>query len=106
LSTKRGQRHPHKFCSALFLVNHNDHKVYSRSDDLPRTKSKQSPLRKYGEEHHIEQLTKSKWKGTEDDAWAMAALAVKLCEKQGAYRGPSGNTYVFIAFGEVKLSKK
>jgi hypothetical protein len=63
-------------------------------------------VRKYGEEHHIERLTKSKWKGTEDDAWAMAALAVKLCGEQGAYRGPAGATYVFIAFGEVKLSRK
>jgi len=63
-------------------------------------------VRKYGEEHHIDRLTKSKWKGTEDDAWAMAALAVKLCGEQGAYRGPAGTTYVFIAFGEVKLSRK
>jgi len=63
-------------------------------------------VRKYGEEHRIDRLTKPKWEGTEDDAWAMAALAVKLCGEQGAYRGPSGTTYVFIAFGEVKLSKK
>jgi hypothetical protein len=54
----------------------------------------------------IDRPTKSKWKGTEDDAWAMAALAVKLCGERAAYRGPSGTTYVFIAFGEVKLSKK
>jgi Family of unknown function (DUF6882) len=63
-------------------------------------------VRKYGEERHIDRLTKSKWKGTEDDAWAMAALAVKLCGEQGAYRGPAGTTYVFIAFGEIKLSRK
>lgn len=63
-------------------------------------------VRKYGEKHNIERLTKSKWLGTEDEAWAMAALAVKLCGEQGAYRGPAGATYVFIAFGEVKLSKE
>jgi hypothetical protein len=63
-------------------------------------------VRKYGEKHHIDRLTKPKWKGTEDDAWAMTAIAVKLCAEQGAYRGPSGATYVFIAFGEVKLTKK
>ncbi|HET6977556.1 MAG TPA: hypothetical protein VFI24_14595 [Pyrinomonadaceae bacterium] len=61
---------------------------------------------KYGEEHHIERLTTRKWVGSEDDAWAMAAVAVKLCGEQGAYRGPSGSTHVFIAFGEVSLSKK
>ena len=63
-------------------------------------------LLKYGEEHHIERLTKRKWVGTEEDAWAMTALAVKLCEKQGAYRGPSGATKVFMVFGEIVLTKK
>ena len=63
-------------------------------------------VRKYGEEHHINRLTNAKWVGTDDDAWAMTALAVKLCGEQGAYRGPASGTYVFMAFGEVKLSKK
>jgi hypothetical protein len=63
-------------------------------------------VRKYGEEHHVVKLTQRKWTGTEDDAWAMVALAVKLCEEQGAYRGPAGATHVFIAFGGVTLSKK
>ena len=63
-------------------------------------------LLKYGEEHHIERLTTRKWVGTEDDAWAMLALAVKLCGEQGGYRGPAGATHVFIAFGTVELSKK
>jgi hypothetical protein len=63
-------------------------------------------MRKYGEEHHIDRLTKAKWVGTKDDAWAMAALAVKLCREQGAYLGTSGDTDVFIVFGEVKLSKQ
>ena len=63
-------------------------------------------VRKYGEEHHIDQLTTRKWVGTEEDAWAMVALAVKLCGEQGAYSGPAGATYVFIVFGEVALSKK
>ena len=62
-------------------------------------------LREYGEQHGIEKLTTRKWTGTEDDAWAMAALAVRLCEAQGAYRGPAGTSYVFMTFGEVKISK-
>jgi hypothetical protein len=62
-------------------------------------------VRKYGEEHHIDRLTTRKWVGTEDDAWAMVALEVKLCGEQGAYRGPSGPTAFFIAFGEIVLSK-
>ena len=63
-------------------------------------------VRKFGEEHHVDKLTQRKWTGTENDAWAMVALAVKLCEEQGAYRGPAGATQVFIAFGGVTLSKK
>jgi hypothetical protein len=62
-------------------------------------------LKEYGEKHRIEKLTMRKWTGTEDDAWAMAALAVKLCNAQGAYRGPAGPAYVFMTFGEVKISK-
>ena len=63
-------------------------------------------VRKYGEDHHILRLTERKWVGTKDDAWSMVALAVKLCGEQGAYLGPAGATYVFIAFGEVKLSRQ
>ncbi len=63
-------------------------------------------LLKYGEDYQIDRLTKRKWVGTEEDAWAMTALAVKLCGKQGAYRGPAGATKVFMVFGEVVLTKK
>ena len=63
-------------------------------------------LLKYGEDHRIERLTTRKWVGTEEEAWAMAAVAVKLCGKQGAYRGPAGPTKVFIVFDVVEISKK
>lgn len=63
-------------------------------------------VREYGQKHGIEKLTTRKWTGTEDDAWAMAALAVKLCDAQGAYRGPTGSAYVLMTFGEVELSKR
>ncbi|WP_149495909.1 DUF6882 domain-containing protein [Roseiconus lacunae] len=62
-------------------------------------------VKDYGEEHGIDKLTTRKWTGTEDDAWAMAALAVKLCGAEGAYRGPAGQSFVFMTFGEVRISK-
>ena len=62
-------------------------------------------VKAYGETNHIERLTTAEWPCEESDAWAMTALAVKLCGSQGAYRGPAGSTYVFITFGTVKLSK-
>jgi hypothetical protein len=32
-------------------------------------------------------------------------VACKLCEAQGAYRGPSDTALVFMNFGDVQLSK-
>ena len=43
---------------------------------------------------------------TEDKAWEMTALTCKLGGYQGAYRGPAGQTMVFITFGEVQLQKQ
>ncbi len=62
-------------------------------------------VRAYGEQIGEEKLTATKWVGEENDAWAMTALACKLCAAQGAYRGPAGSTLVFITFGDVELRK-
>lgn len=60
-------------------------------------------VKEYGETHGIEKLTSRTWNGTEEDGWAMAALATKLCGAQGVYRGPSGSAFVFMTFGEVTI---
>lgn len=60
----------------------------------------------YGREHRIERLTTPKWPADETDGWRMAALANRLCSSNGAYRGPAGNTMVFMTFGEIKLEKR
>jgi hypothetical protein len=62
-------------------------------------------VKEYGESHQIERLTTPEFRADEREAWALTALAVKLCESQGAYRGPAGSTAVFMTFSEVKLSK-
>ena len=62
-------------------------------------------VRDYGQEHKIARLTSAEWSCAEADAWNMAALACKLCASQGVYRGPAGTAFVFISFGQVKLSK-
>lgn len=62
-------------------------------------------VKQYGEQHQIVRLTTPIWNASETDAWAMTALAVKLCEAQGAYRGSAGSTYAFFTFGEIKLSR-
>ena len=69
-------------------------------------KSDSLRVKDYGQQHQIARLTTAQWSGTEADAWNMAALACKLCEAQGVYRGPAGNSLVFISFNQVKLNKK
>jgi hypothetical protein len=62
-------------------------------------------VKAYGEAHGIERFTTRKIACTEDDAWEFTAVACKLADAQGAYRGPSGTARVFMTFGEVCLSK-
>jgi hypothetical protein len=59
----------------------------------------------YGEEHDISCLTTQKISCAESDCWEFTALAAKLDEAQGAYRGPAGRTYIFMTFGNVQISK-
>jgi hypothetical protein len=61
--------------------------------------------REYGEKRGISDLTERKIATTEDKCWEFTALACKLCNDQGAYRGPAGATMVFITFGSVKVGK-
>lgn len=62
-------------------------------------------VKSYGQKHGMSKLTKPKWKGEEEDAWNMAAIACYLCDAQGAYRGPADSTFVFMTFGEVQINK-
>lgn len=62
-------------------------------------------LMEYGKQHGIRRLTTPEWAAEEMDGWRMAALACRLCESNGAYRGPAGTTFVFITFGEVQIKK-
>ena len=59
----------------------------------------------FGKKHGIEQLTAPTWHATEEEAWGLTALACKLCDAQGAYRGPAGTTHIFMTFGEVQVRK-
>ncbi len=63
-------------------------------------------VRQYGQKHSIPRLTEPKWSGDEMDAWTMVALACRLCRANGAYRGPTGDTFVFFSFGKVQISKR
>lgn len=58
----------------------------------------------YGKKHGIDRFTTRKLACSEDEAWEFVAVACKLCDAQGAYRGPMDSTYVFMTFGEISLS--
>lgn len=62
-------------------------------------------VRDYGKQYRIPQFTSEKWPAEEIDCWHMAAVACRICGSNGAYRGPSGTTYVFFTFGEAKIKK-
>ena len=61
---------------------------------------------RYGQQRGIPELTTRKMVTTEEKAWEMTALTCKLGGYQGAYRGPAGQTMVFITFGDVQLQKQ
>jgi hypothetical protein len=69
-----------------------------------RLKKDALQVRNYGGQHGLTRLTTAKWPATESNAWEMTALATRLCGAEGAYRGPAGETFVFITFGKVELS--
>jgi len=61
--------------------------------------------RQFGMDNGLPQYTERMVECTEDQAWEFAAVAARLGEANGAYRGPAGTALVFMTFGEIKLSK-
>ena len=59
--------------------------------------------RRFGERHGLEAYTTVEIACTEDDAWTFTAVACHLSESQGGYSGPSGDTRVFMTFGELQF---
>jgi hypothetical protein len=58
----------------------------------------------FGERYGLEEYTTRKIECGEDLAWEFAAVACHLAGAQGAYRGPSGPTMVFMTFGTVTIA--
>lgn len=62
-------------------------------------------MKAYGERHGVTSYTTRKIACTEAEAWQFAAVAAYLTGAQGAYRGPTGTTLVFMTYGTVTLKK-
>ena len=60
---------------------------------------------RWGEENQMKNFMSRKVTCSEDDAWGFAAVANRLGNGSGVYRGPDGTTLVFMTFGEIQLAK-
>ena len=62
-------------------------------------------VKNYGETNAIRILTTPRIQCEESQAWEFVAIACKLGNSQGAYRGPHEGTFVFMTFDNVQLNK-
>ena len=98
-------------CSAQIIGSYNSADrswqwAWANPSVVDNLKTDSLKVKDYGEKNGFEKLTQAEWQGSEDDAWAMAAIACKICGSQGIYRGPaSDKLFVFISFGKVEISK-
>lgn len=60
-------------------------------------------VREYGREHGVRRLVEPAWACQEMEAWETTALACRLCNASGAYRGSAGRTLIFFTFREVRI---
>ncbi len=59
----------------------------------------------WGTKNGIQRFTTRKVKCSEQEAWEFTAVAARLANANGAYRGPAGTTMVFMTFGTITLEK-
>lgn len=57
----------------------------------------------FGDKHELPELTAKSLKMTEQEAWQMTALAMKVNAAHGVYRGPTEGPIVFMTLGKPKI---
>jgi hypothetical protein len=55
----------------------------------------------FGEAHALPELTESRQRATELEAWRLTAIALKVNGAVGAYRGPTEGPVIFMNIGEL-----
>jgi len=65
-----------------------------------------SLVREYGRRNGIRLFTTRKVICSEEDAWEFAAVAARLAEANGVYRGNADGPWVYVTFGEVQIEKR
>jgi hypothetical protein len=62
--------------------------------------------REWGYTHDMNDYTTQLVQCSQDKVWEFVAVAARLGEANGAYRGPSGSTFIFMTFGQITLQKR
>lgn len=69
----------------------------------PRLRGDAERTRWFGEKHELSELTERRLRTTEQDAWRLTAVAMKVNAASGAYRGPTEGPVVFMTLGEPSV---
>jgi hypothetical protein len=62
--------------------------------------------KKWGEENSVPMFLQQIVECTEDDAWNFTAVATRLSEANGAYKGQAGTTFIYMTFGKTTMQKR
>jgi hypothetical protein len=62
--------------------------------------------REWGYTHDMNDYTTQLVQCSQDKVWEFVAVAARLGEANGAYRGPGGSTFIFMTFGQITLQKR
>ncbi|HRO03322.1 MAG TPA: hypothetical protein PLS69_06930 [Terricaulis sp.] len=72
---------------------------------VQRLRNDAERTRWFGDKHELEELTTSALKMSEQDAWQMTALAMKVNASYGVYRAPTEGPVIFMTLGQPKVVK-
>jgi hypothetical protein len=64
-----------------------------------------TPIRRYGTDHSIWQLTTSKWEADETDGWEMTSISAYILKAVGAYRMPHEHLFSFAILTKVEWAQ-
>jgi len=72
---------------------------------VQRLRNDAERTRWFGDKHDLPELTSRTLKMSEQDAWRMAALAMKVNAAHGVYRAPTEGPVIFMTLGQPTVRK-
>lgn len=68
-----------------------------------RLRASAERTRWFGDKHRLDELTSPTVHISEEEAWRLTAVAMKVNASVGAYRAPTAGPVIFMTLGEMKL---